>query len=34
MGFATAFAMLGGISLGSLIVWLGSASTLRRAGDR
>ncbi|ORW90489.1 MFS transporter [Mycobacterium sp. IEC1808] len=32
MGFATAFAMLGGISLGSLIIWLGSASMLRRAG--
>ncbi|BCZ24713.1 MFS transporter [Mycobacterium senriense] len=34
MGFATSFTMLGGISLGSLIIWLGSASMLRRAGDR
>src|SRR5689334_3097019 len=33
-GFATAFAMLGGLSSGSLIIWLGSASMLRRAGDR
>lgn len=33
-GFATAFAMLGGLSSGSLIIWLGSASMLRRACDR
>ncbi|ORW28076.1 MFS transporter [Mycobacterium paraense] len=33
MGFANSFTMLGGISLGSLIIWLGSASMLRRAGD-
>jgi MFS family permease len=32
-GFPTAFAMLGGLSLGSLIIWLGFASMLRRAGD-
>lgn len=33
-GFATAFAMLGGISLGSPIIWLGAASMLRSAGGR
>ena len=32
-GFSTAFAILGGLSLGSLIIWLGLASMLRRAGD-
>jgi hypothetical protein len=31
-GFPAAFAMLGGLSLGSLIIWLGFASMLRRAG--
>jgi MFS family permease len=34
MGFATAFAMLGGISLGSLAIWLGLAKMLRAAADR
>jgi MFS family permease len=33
-GFATSFAMLGGLSLGSLIIWLGFASMLRRVGDK
>jgi MFS family permease len=32
-GFATAFAMLGGLSSGSLIIWLGFTSMLRRAGN-
>ncbi|WP_406816130.1 MFS transporter [Mycobacterium sp. M23085] len=31
-GFPTAFAMLGGLSLGSLVIWLGFASLLRRTG--
>lgn len=31
-GFSTAFALLGGLSLGSLIIWLASASMLRDAG--
>lgn len=31
-GFSTAFAVLGALSLGSLIVWLGAASMLRGAG--
>ncbi|BBZ47209.1 MFS transporter [Mycobacterium parmense] len=34
MGFATAFAMLGGISLGSLVIWLALAKMLRAAADR
>jgi MFS family permease len=34
LGFPIAFVMLGGLSLGSLIIWLGFASTLRRAGER
>jgi MFS family permease len=33
LGFPTAFAILGGLSLGSLIVWLGFAPMLRRAGE-
>lgn len=33
LGFPMAFAMLGGLSLGSLIIWLGFAPMLRRAGD-
>jgi MFS family permease len=32
-GFPAAFAMLGGLSLGSVIIWLGFASMLRRADD-
>lgn len=32
-GYATAFAILGGLSSGSLIIWLGFASMLRRAGN-
>lgn len=32
LGFPTAFAMLGGLSLGSLIIWFGFAPMLRRAG--
>jgi MFS family permease len=32
-GFPAAFALLGGLSLGSVIIWLGFASMLRRAGD-
>jgi len=31
-GFPAAFAMLGGLSLGSLIIWLASASMLRGTG--
>jgi MFS family permease len=31
-GFSAAFAMLGGLSIGSLIIWLASASMLRGAG--
>jgi len=31
--FRTAFVILGGLSLGSMIIWLGFASTLRRASD-
>jgi dipeptide/tripeptide permease len=31
-GFSAAFAILGGLSLGSLIIWLASASMLRSAG--
>jgi MFS family permease len=31
-GFSTAFSILGGLSLGSLIIWLASASMLRGAG--
>jgi hypothetical protein len=31
-GFSAAFAILGGLSLGSLIIWLASASMLRGAG--
>jgi hypothetical protein len=34
LGFSTAFAMLGGLSLGSIIIWLGFASMLRGAGDK
>jgi hypothetical protein len=33
-GFSAAFAVLGGLSLGSLIIWLGSASMLRGAGGQ
>jgi MFS family permease len=33
-GFPAAFTMLGGLSLGSLIIWLVSASTLRGAGGQ
>ena len=32
-GFSAAFAMLGGLSVGSLIIWLGCASMLRGTGD-
>jgi predicted MFS family arabinose efflux permease len=32
-GFSAAFTMLGGLSLGSVIIWLGSASMLRGSGD-
>jgi hypothetical protein len=31
-GFPAAFTMLGGLSLGSLIIWLASAPMLRGAG--
>jgi len=31
-GFPAAFAILGGISLGSVIIWLASASMLRGVG--
>lgn len=33
LGFPTAFATLGALSVGSLMIWLGSASRLRRFGD-
>lgn len=33
LGFPTAFASLGALSVGSLMIWLGSASGLRRVGD-
>lgn len=33
LGFSTAFAILGGLSLGSVVIWLGFASMLRRAAD-
>ena len=33
LGFPVAFVMLGGLSLGSLIIWLGFASMLRRVDD-
>jgi len=32
-GFPTAFVMLGGLSLGSLVIWLGFAPMLRRTGN-
>jgi hypothetical protein len=34
LGLPTAFAMLEGLSLGSIIIWLGFASLLRRTGDK
>ena len=33
LGFPPAFATLGALSVGSLMIWLGSASRLRRFGD-
>jgi hypothetical protein len=33
LGFSPAFAILGGLSLGSVAIWLGFASMLRRTGD-
>lgn len=33
-GFSAAFAILGGLSLGSLIIWLAFASMLRGAGGK
>ncbi|KAA8963423.1 MFS transporter [Mycobacterium sp.] len=33
LGFAPAFVMLGGLALGSVLVWLGFAATLRRVGE-
>lgn len=33
LGFPVAFAILGGLSVGSLIIWVGFASTLRSAGS-
>jgi len=32
-GFRTAFVLLGGLSLGSMIIWIGFASMLRRVSD-